>query len=135
MCIRSGRDKVKDFQVTICGESSGSWSVFYQMLSPKSKGLFKGVIGESGTPLSPAWPNLTPAKAKMYGERLIKHVGCAEAHNTLRCMKEKPLEDIIEQSMSVDDQGKQRQSKSRKQNCSCSYKVLWAICLHWDFDY
>ncbi|XP_018577068.1 venom carboxylesterase-6 [Anoplophora glabripennis] len=41
-------------KVTIFGESAGSASVGYQILSPLSKGLFRAAIGESGSPLS-AW--------------------------------------------------------------------------------
>ena len=34
--------------MTIFGESAGSMSVSYQVLSPQNKGLFQGAIGESG---------------------------------------------------------------------------------------
>jgi len=43
-------------RVTIGGESAGSTSVNAQMASPLSKGLFIGVIGESGTALSLSKP-------------------------------------------------------------------------------
>lgn len=39
-------------KVTIFGESAGSASVAYQILSKKSEGLFRGAIGESGSALS-----------------------------------------------------------------------------------
>ena len=38
--------------MTIAGESAGSWSVFHHLLSPTSEGLFRGVIGQSGTMIS-----------------------------------------------------------------------------------
>ncbi|KAJ8983203.1 hypothetical protein NQ317_016424 [Molorchus minor] len=41
-------------KVTIFGESAGSASVAYQVLSPKSKGLFRAAICESGSAMS-AW--------------------------------------------------------------------------------
>ena len=41
-------------RITIMGESAGSWSVFYHMMSPYSTGLFQNVIGQSGTVTSPS---------------------------------------------------------------------------------
>ncbi|KAJ8937472.1 hypothetical protein NQ314_011861 [Rhamnusium bicolor] len=41
-------------KVTLFGESAGAASVGYHILSPKSKGLFRAAILESGSPLS-AW--------------------------------------------------------------------------------
>ena len=49
--------------VTIMGESAGSWSVTYHMLSPLSKGLFHRVIAQSGAPLSLSWHEYTPEVA------------------------------------------------------------------------
>ena len=34
-------------EVTIAGESAGSWSVFHHLLSPGSAGLFRAVIGQA----------------------------------------------------------------------------------------
>ena len=41
--------------VTIMGESAGSWSAYYHIFSPLSKGLFHRIIGQSGTPMSPSY--------------------------------------------------------------------------------
>jgi para-nitrobenzyl esterase len=51
------RDNIEDFggdpaQVTIGGESAGSWSVSALILSPRADGLFHGAIMESGTILA-----------------------------------------------------------------------------------
>ena len=51
-------------RVTISGESAGSWSVFYQMMSPKSENLYKQVIGQSGTVVSPQFREYTADEAK-----------------------------------------------------------------------
>ena len=50
-------------KVTIMGESAGSWSVMYQLLSPASAGLFQRVISQSGTPMSPAYHEYSQDKA------------------------------------------------------------------------
>ena len=50
--------------ITIAGESAGSYSVLYHMLSPLSKGLFHRVIAQSGTPLSLYWHEYKPELAK-----------------------------------------------------------------------
>ena len=50
-------------RVTISGESAGSYSVFYHMMSPKSKNLFQQVIGQSGSVVSPQWREYTADEA------------------------------------------------------------------------
>ena len=50
-------------KVTIMGESAGSWSVFYHMISPHSINLFHQVIGQSGTVVSPGWREYTAEEA------------------------------------------------------------------------
>src|SRR5260370_38338445 len=52
--------------VTIFGESAGSWAVNVLMASPRAKGLFHRVIGESGGQFSPL---KTLADAEKVGER------------------------------------------------------------------
>jgi carboxylesterase type B len=51
-------------KITIMGESAGSWSVFYHMMSPRSTNLFQQVIGQSGTVVSPNWREYTAEEAK-----------------------------------------------------------------------
>ena len=53
-------------KITIWGESAGSWSVTYHMISPRSRGLFNQVIAQSGTFLSPSWREYTVDQAKRY---------------------------------------------------------------------
>ena len=54
-------------QVTIFGESAGSWAVNALMASPLAKGLFQRAIGESGGSFSPM---KTLADAEKEGEKL-----------------------------------------------------------------
>ena len=47
-------------QVTLAGESAGSYSAFYHLVSPRSAGLFSRVIGQSGVGgLAPAFHEWT----------------------------------------------------------------------------
>ncbi|KAJ4426249.1 hypothetical protein ANN_27061 [Periplaneta americana] len=58
-------------KVTILGESAGSWSVHFHILSPASRGLFHAAISESGTAMLPLFmntesvPNLAQLQAGM----------------------------------------------------------------------
>ena len=59
MALEWVQNNIKEFggdpnKVTIMGESAGSWSVFYHMMSPHSKNLFHQLIGQSGTVVSAA---------------------------------------------------------------------------------
>ena len=51
--------------VTIFGESAGSFSVSAQMASPLSKGLFQKAIGESGAAFSPSGLRFQPLAARI----------------------------------------------------------------------
>ena len=50
--------------ITIMGQSAGSLSVTYHMLSPLSKGLFHRVIAESGAPVSLSYHEISAEEAK-----------------------------------------------------------------------
>ena len=69
MALKWVKDNIKAFvgnpnMITITGQSVGSWSVMYHMLSPLSKGLFHRVIAQSGTPTSFAYHEYTVGEAK-----------------------------------------------------------------------
>jgi len=61
-------------QVTIAGESAGSFSVSAQMASPGSKNLFAGAIGESGSLLGTFEPKPL-SEASSQGVAFVKELG------------------------------------------------------------
>ncbi len=62
-------------KVTIAGESAGSISVSAQMVSPLSKGLIAGAIGESGAGIHPTLSPVPLAEAEKTGADFAKNIG------------------------------------------------------------
>ena len=81
--------------VTIFGESAGSLSVALHMLSPMSTGLFQRAILQSCTAVDPAWGPITPEHAKQYASLLADGLGCEKEEDTLACMQEASMSDIV----------------------------------------
>jgi para-nitrobenzyl esterase len=74
--------------ITIFGESAGSWSVNYLTATPLTKGLFERAIGESGGEFA---PERTLAEAEQDGVRFARSVG-AESVAALRAKPAGELE-------------------------------------------
>jgi para-nitrobenzyl esterase len=64
-------------RVTIAGQSAGSMSVSAQMAAPRSKGLFAGAIGESGSALG----NLSPRSLSASEQQGEAFLALSGAHN------------------------------------------------------
>lgn len=64
-------------KITIAGESAGSFSVSAQMVSPLSRDLIRGAIGESGSVLyQPSSPRVVPLEqAEQQGEKFAASLG------------------------------------------------------------
>ncbi|MGY4538295.1 para-nitrobenzyl esterase [Mucilaginibacter sp. UYNi724] len=78
-------------KITIAGESAGSMSVSAQMVSPLSKDLISGAIGESGAmfkPLAPVALNVAERNGVKFGEK-------AEA-NTLAALRAIPADQLLD---------------------------------------
>ena len=79
--------------VTIFGESAGGFSVCSHLASPASAGLFAKAIVMSGSCERP-WPTLEAAEAQ--GEEFAAALGCADDADVLGCMRDKPLDEILD---------------------------------------
>ena len=78
-------------RVTIAGESAGSFSVFYHMISPGSAGLYSRIIGQSGmAALAPSFHHWAPEQASRLGNELAIMVGCFSLviEKQIQCMRE-----------------------------------------------
>jgi len=92
------RDNIASFggdpdQVTINGQSAGSFSLTYHMFSPKSSGLFHRVIAQSGAaPFAPAFHSYTAEDAARYGNTAAGILGCSDIEARLDCLRKLPVE-------------------------------------------
>lgn len=85
--------------VTIMGQSAGSASVTYHLLSPMSSGLFRHAIAQSGTVLDP-WAYIR--KPLRYAEKLAKYLECEDISSTatiVKCLKSVPTSIIGERQL------------------------------------
>jgi len=82
-------------QVTIAGESAGSYSVSAQMINPQARGLFARAIGESGSVLGRE-PLPTLAQAEQQGAAFAKAAGAASLAE-LRSMPAQQLLEVVRQ--------------------------------------
>ncbi len=79
-------------QITIFGQSAGSWSVVHQLLNPKADGLFTHAIAQSGTILDGLSLNsLSCEVAALEGLDYAALFGC----NNVTCMQAIEAKDLI----------------------------------------
>ncbi|XP_030647434.1 bile salt-activated lipase-like [Chanos chanos] len=70
--------------ITLFGQSAGSASVNYQMLSPYNKGLFRRAISQCGVAFSP-WAMQRDPKALT--KKIAEKVGCPTDEQMVTCLK------------------------------------------------
>ncbi|CAH1407434.1 unnamed protein product [Nezara viridula] len=77
--------------ITVIGESAGGVSSNIICSVPRTNGLIKGCVSQSGDAWSP-WNYQKPGVPKERALRLVKAVGCAEDKDRLKCLQSKPIE-------------------------------------------
>lgn len=83
-------------QVTLMGQSAGSSSTLYHLMSPRSEGLFQRVIAQSGSNFSPSLHSITGAQASHFGAESAIAMGCifgGEAR--LECLQGLSMEKFV----------------------------------------
>ena len=100
MALTWVRENIANFggdpdSVTLFGESAGSLSVAFHLLSPLSKGLFHRAILQSGTAIAPSWGKLSPEYALMYSDMFSKALSCDQDEETLLCLQDQDILDIL----------------------------------------
>jgi len=83
--------------ITIFGESAGSWSVMYQVLSPLSRGLFTKAIAQSGAPFSTMRHSSREGKNRMVALSLAKYFDCdmTSDNSIFECLEGQSVESML----------------------------------------
>lgn len=80
-------------QVTLAGQSAGSYSVAVHSVSPGSAGLFRRAILQSGPPHLLTLPTLAEAEAR--GGAVAERVGCTDPASVATCLREAPVDALV----------------------------------------
>ncbi|CAG2107603.1 unnamed protein product, partial [Medioppia subpectinata] len=83
-------------QITIFGESAGSWSVSAHILSPLSKGIFKRAIMESGAHMyNKDRDVVNKTEALSQAKAIAKGLKCNETEDWIQCLRRADAKDIL----------------------------------------
>lgn len=82
--------------VTLMGQSAGSFSTTYHLVSPKSRGLFRRIIAQSGVGgFSPAYHHYNEWQAVKYGNEASALVGCLDPNTRVACLRRKKVSEVM----------------------------------------
>ncbi|XP_034945771.1 esterase FE4-like [Chelonus insularis] len=101
LALRWVQDNIKSFggnpgNVTLFGQSSGSVSVNFHVLSKASRGLFHRYIAQSGVALCP-WAHVNPTFSRKYAYALGQEFGCSNvtSDSLVKCLRHIDHEKLI----------------------------------------
>ena len=99
--LRFVKDSINSFggnpsQVTLMGQSAGSSSTLYHLMSPRSTGLFNRVIAQSGSNFSPSLHSITGGQASRFGAEAAIAMGCLLGGDArLECLQGLSMEKFV----------------------------------------
>ncbi|CAG2108142.1 unnamed protein product, partial [Medioppia subpectinata] len=89
-------------QITIFGESAGSWSVSAHILSPLSKGMFQRAIMESGAQMyNKDRDVVNKTEAISNGKAMAKGLKCNETEDWIQCLRRADAKDLLKYEPSL----------------------------------
>ncbi|XP_014275607.1 juvenile hormone esterase [Halyomorpha halys] len=77
--------------ITVIGESAGGASSDFTCSAPRTNGLIKACVSQSGTGWAP-WAIVKPGEARRMALNLVRAVNCSETGDVLKCLQNKPVE-------------------------------------------
>lgn len=86
--------------VTLFGESAGSWNTCGIMNMPAAKGLFHKAIMESQSCLS-----RTLKQAEIYGRYYVKNAGCGDSEDVAKCLREADVKSFFKENIWIKPAG------------------------------
>ncbi|KAE8572964.1 juvenile hormone esterase [Halyomorpha halys] len=88
--------------ITVIGESAGGASSDLICSAPRTNGIIKACVSQSGVGLSP-WVFMKPGVPRKMALNMAKALGCNETGDLLKCLQSKPIEQVGNMSLMVDD--------------------------------
>ncbi|XP_014275602.3 esterase FE4, partial [Halyomorpha halys] len=87
--------------ITVIGGSAGAASADIICSAPRTNGIIKACVSQSGVGLSP-WVFMKPGVPRRMALNLARALGCNETGDVLKCLRSKPIEQVGDTSLMAD---------------------------------